>query len=321
MPETPSDPAMTSASPGRIVIWGLRKKYHTHRHIHKAFYESARKLGYDAVWLEDEPESRDKIKAGDLIIASEVQGRMVPPKEKFEDYILPVRSDVKYCLHNLKPVFSEKLDKTQYIELNVYKKSVETSADFKIDTARYYDSRTRTLYQPWGTDLLPQEFKKPVFNRTKFVFWIGSIWNNASGQGNVPVIARYKEFLATLGLKFIGIRFVPDWVNVFLIRHSRIAPALTGEYQQEVQYLPCRMFKNISYGQLGFSNIEKFNDILDDAGICSTDTEAMTKRVLALSKEEYLDLVARQQAAISTYTYKDSLENIIRLLYPDSRKA
>lgn len=52
----------------RIVIWGLRKKYHTHRYIHKAFYENAKKLGYEVAWLEDEKNNAKLIKPGDLII-------------------------------------------------------------------------------------------------------------------------------------------------------------------------------------------------------------------------------------------------------------
>jgi hypothetical protein len=49
----------------------------------------------------------------------------------------------------------------------------------------------------------------------------------------------------------VNLKFVPDWVNVAAIRRSRIAPAIAGRWQVEHNYLPCRMFKNISYGQLG----------------------------------------------------------------------
>jgi aspartate aminotransferase-like enzyme len=51
----------------RIVIWGLRKRWHTHRFIHKAFYENAKKLGYKVIWVEDEKTNANLIRVGDLI--------------------------------------------------------------------------------------------------------------------------------------------------------------------------------------------------------------------------------------------------------------
>src|ERR1035437_3691365 len=109
----------------RIIIWGLRKRWHTHRFIHKAFYENAIKLGYEALWLEDEKENQKYIKSGDLIITAEPVGKMVPEKFKIEDYNLPVRDDVFYCLHNVKNIFKDKLNPKNYINLQVYHNTFE----------------------------------------------------------------------------------------------------------------------------------------------------------------------------------------------------
>ena len=46
----------------RIVVWGLRNRWHTHRFIHKAFYENAKKLGYEVLWLEDEKKMLNMLK-------------------------------------------------------------------------------------------------------------------------------------------------------------------------------------------------------------------------------------------------------------------
>jgi hypothetical protein len=167
------------------------------------------------------------------------------------------------------------------------------------------------LIQPWGTDLLFENFKKPVFQKNNFVFWIGSVWNNRQNQGNIFVIREFKKVLEKFSLKFIHLRFIPNFLNIFFIRLSRIAPAIAGAWQVEHDYLPCRMFKNISYGQVGFSNVKKFADLLQENNI-SGSLEDMTKRVLELNKKEYQELVLRQQAKIKNYTYKEALENIFR---------
>ncbi len=306
---------MTQSKPKRLIIWGLKQVYHTHRHIHQAFYKNAKKLGYETLWLEDDKKNQTYIQPGDVIIASEVTGKMIPKKNTFEDYHLPVRNDVSYCLHNYSDVFKSKLEKHTYINLSVYSKLAET-ADTQLDTARYFDTKTRTLYQPWGTDLLVSEFKKPVYNKNRFVFWIGSIWNNATNQGNILQIQKLKEVLRAYSIRFIQLRFIPDMLNIFFIRRSRIAPAIAGQYQVDINYLPCRVFKNISYGQLGITNVQKFTDILGSDYIIQDKKplEQVITNVLHMDKNTYMKEVKRQQKSIATYTYKESIEYILRCL-------
>lgn len=308
-------PAM-SANIKRLVIWGLKKKYHTHRHIHESFFKNAKKLGLGVIWVEDELQSQKYIRPGDLIIAAEVIGKMVPEKTKEDDYFLPVRDDVFYCLHNYKQeLFKHKLRDNQYINLQFYSNEFTLS-----DEAEYwgpvtiFDKKTRTLYQPWGTDLLAREFLPPVFNRNKLVFWIGSIWNDSLNRGNIAAIAALRESLAKHGLRFIRLRFIPDFLNRFFIRRSRIAPAIAGAHQVKVDYLPCRMFKNISYGQLGITNVRKFRELLGDASLPGETIEELVSYALGLTEQEYREKVLAQQKAIARYTYKDALENIERAL-------
>jgi hypothetical protein len=296
----------------RIIIWGLKNKYHTHRYIHKAFYENAKKLGYDVIWVEDEKVNSKFIKYGDLIISSEVIGKMVPEKKCLDDYNLPVIDGVYYCLHNFNYIFTSKIKFDYLLNLKVYIKDRAEKSDIKWGEATYFDSEKHILYQPWGTDLLPDEFKKPVFNHNKIVFWIGSIWNNELNQGNLVEIKKLKEALNRKGIKFLQLRFIPDFLNIFLIRFSRIAPAIAGRYQVEENYLPCRMFKNISYGQLGFSNVSKFNDIFENCSVYNSDIEKAVEYVLSLSKKDYKELIIKQQEIVKQYTYKNSFDNIIK---------
>jgi len=299
----------------RIVIWGLRTKYHTHRHIHQAFYKNAKKLGFETLWLEDEKNNQKYIKAGDLIISADPVGKMVPEKFTFEEYNLPVREDIFYCLHNFKDVFREKLNKKNYINLQVYHDIVLNIKNIeKWSPVTYFDNETKTLYQPWGTDLLPEEFKKPIYNKNKFIFWIGSIWNDSLNRGNINEIRELRNVLKDHQLFFINLRFIPDWLNIFFVRISRIAPAIAGRFQVEVNYLPCRMFKNISYGQLGITNVAKFKDLLGEHFVGGENIEAITNKALSLSKTEYLAKIRAQQEIIKSYTYKSALENIIEAL-------
>ncbi|MBP7250642.1 MAG: hypothetical protein KA986_00505 [Aliarcobacter sp.] len=294
----------------RIVVWGLRNRWHTHRFIHKAFYENAKKLGYEVLWLEDEKKNAKYVESGDLVIFSEVIGKMVSEKFKIEDYHLPITEGVYYCLHNVKEIFYEKINKKYLLHLEKYQNDFDNLKGNEIwNIAVYFNLEKQTLFQPWGTDLLDYEFKKPVFRKNKFIFWVGSVWNDNLNQGNFLAIEEFKMVLKKFDLKFLKVRFVPDWMNVFFIRLSRLSPAIAGAWQVKHDYLPCRMFKNISYGQVGFSNVEKFNEILNGCNI-EGSMEDMVKQVLKLNEKEYKNLVLKQQEMIKKYTYKNALENI-----------
>lgn len=234
---------------------------------------------------------------------------MVPEKNKLEDYNLPIIDGVYYCLHNYKEIYKKQIKASNLLNLSVYENKAEKS-DIKIGPATYFDTKTRTLFQPWGTNLLENEFLKPVFNKNKFVFWVGSIWNDKNNHGNLKQIDILKNAILKNGLKFINVRFIPDWMNKFFVRKSRIAPAISGDFQVEINYLPCRMFKNISYGQLGFSNVKKFKEIFKEYNIDGSIDE-MIEKILKLNKDEYKKLVLKQQEIVKNFTYKQAIENII----------
>ncbi len=297
----------------RIVIWGLKYKYHTQRHIHKAFFQTAKKMGLQTIWLEDIKNNARKIKSGDLIISTQAIGKMVPEKFNFEDYNIPIKEGVFYCLHNYKEVFINKIEDKNLIKLQVYNNTDGAEeSDQKWNPVTFFNSKTRTLYQPWGTNLLPNEFKKPVFSKKPFVFWIGNVWNDKHNQGNINEIAELKKVLSKNKIRFIKIKVIPDLLHILLIRNSRIAPAIGGNVQVQRNYLPCRMFKNISYGQLGITNIRKFKDILGDSFIEGNTIQEVVENTLKLSKEEYILRIKQQQQQIKNYTYKNAIENIIK---------
>jgi hypothetical protein len=295
----------------RIVIWGFRYRYHTHRYIHLAFYQTLKKLGVKVLWLEDDKKNQKYIQADDLIIGGDMYGRMMPEKLKFEDYNIPLRDDVWYCLYNFKNIFLDRVNKKRLINLDTYRNEAELS-NIKLDEITYIDTTKDiiTLWQAWGTNIMPWKFKKPIFNRTKLFFWVGSIWNDKFNHGNIQEIAELKKILAEKALKFIHVRFVPDWINIFLIRHSRLAPSIGGRHQVETNYLPCRMFKNISYGQLGFSNMKKFRDLYKDCSVLGENIEELVTNALEIKKQDYLAMVKKQQEITKKHTYIQKMTNI-----------
>ena len=286
----------------KVVIWGLLKLRHTHRYIHQTFHKTLAKVGLKVVWVEDVVRSRSLIEKNDLVISA----NMASTK-------LPVLKDVYYCLHNCDNEIHERIAPTHNVRLQVYKK-VSFQKMEKWDEVTFFDGESRTLYQPWGTDLLEDEFYEPVRSKNLRVsFWIGSVWNNELDQGNINEIAELRRVLKKQGIRFIVLRHIPDRGNVFLTRRSLIAPAIGGRWQVEHNYLPCRMFKNISYGQIGVSNIKKFVDLFGQENSIQGDSIGeLIENSLSLSPARKVEMIRAQQEIVKKQTYIQKFHNILK---------
>ncbi|MEI8232359.1 MAG: hypothetical protein WCG44_01310 [bacterium] len=288
----------------RVVIWGFATySDDSFRHIYKGFYDTAKALGVKTLWLDDTQQNNKLVKQDDLVIVADMTAKYFRAK-----------TGVYYCTHNFEPVQFKGMDPDKILHLQVYTDKCLKSSQ-KIDIYRYFDKKTKTLYQPWGTNLMPNNFMEPVYPwYSPFVYWIGSIWDNALHQGNLPEISQLKTSLFRHGKILLNPKFVSDEEGIKLIRHSRIAPAIGGSWQVKVNLLPCRLFKNISYGQLGITNIAKFKELFGDSIIYHKHISKVVDASLSLSKAEYISMVKSQQEIVKDYTYVSSLYHIAKLI-------
>ena len=244
----------------KIIIWGHKLHSHTHSYIHQAFYLAFKYLGYNLLWLNDNDDISD-IEFKNCLFLTEHQ--------VCEN--IPIRFDCKYILHNsfVDPgkayyksnagtwkdqKFKPLAEKGNVINIQVYKtKFVENKT--KLEDYVYYDLKTYTLYFPWATDLLPHQINEIKIQVTK---------NNSTTEYLVgTIVDEWQPFrIACLKNKinfihmggYTGLRKVPIKENIKLIQQSYIAPAIQRKSQCEEGYISCRIFKNISYGKMGFTN-------------------------------------------------------------------
>lgn len=290
----------------RVIIWGLRTQHHTHRYIHKGFYNSGTRMGLNVLWLDDFLENNDLIKETDLIITV-----------GFASKNLIIKKDAFYCLHNADEHFEMVkvlFGTSKLICLQVYTNNLSRDL-FKISSCTYFDPDNRTLYQPWGTDIAKSDFSDySDFRFNNFSFFVGSVWNNELNQGNSNEIIVLKKALFANKICFLNSRPKSEFIHKKLINYSRIAPAIAGSWQVENGYLPCRMFKNIANGALGASNVLEFSEILED--YCVTNTKDIFEIVdvlLSIGKPEAKIILRNQQNLILKHLYEEKINNIKRI--------
>jgi hypothetical protein len=279
----------------RIVVWGLFSQLHTHRFIHKHFYETLQKLSVSEVyWVDDAPENRSLLTPGTFVIAMNQACK----------YLVYVQG-VYYCTHNIMHP-EERLQRHNILQLQVFTNQMkETTTTEYWNSTTVFDKETKHLYQPWGTDLLPVEFLSPVFpESSEVVYWIGSIWNNAENQGNLDAIETLKKALERHHLRLEHKEYCTVEENIHLVRSSRLSPAFSGTFQTKVDYLPCRVFKNVSYGMPAMTNIAAFQKVFEDADVFQSDIKLCVDTFMELDAMEWKKKVQKQQESVaSQHTY------------------
>jgi len=286
-----------------IVIWGLKSDTNsTHRYIHNHFFTILKKLGLNVVWCNDEFINNEFINSNSLVIAYNLACKNL--KYRKENY---------YALLNTVEILVENIDCKNYLRLRVYGEvPIDQGSDIWCEST-IFNKQNHMLYQSWATDLLPEEFLSPIFSDTNKFYWVGSIWNDENNAGNIVNINILQEVLKRNNIEFIHCQNISDEENIRSIRSSRIAPAIGGELQVVRSMLPCRLWKNISYGQLGITNLPKSLDVFSDKVIFNTNIEELIDKSLSINEKEYKDMTAFQQEIVSeSHTYLNWFYNVGR---------
>lgn len=285
-----------------VVVWGYKNPNHSHHYIHKGFFQNFRELGLKTIWVEDKSNSNKLINDNSLIFT-------IGQKSKYLNY----NKFAKYCIHNPDNAFFDQNNKN-HLTLQVITKNILQNADklLRVNQSSYLSIKDNTLYQAWGTPLLKQKFFKPMNHLiSKYEFFVGSIWNNEFNQGNINIIENYIKILKNYDVKFIHCVKIPDFLQHLYIRYSTFASAVVGNWQKQNNYIPCRIFKAISYGKIGSINMtlptKDFNYFLTNNNLAN-----IIDKIHNMNDKEKIELIEYQQESITKETYAIKIINILK---------
>lgn len=294
----------------RVVIWGDKLHSHTHSYIHQAFYKTFKYLGYETYWL-DNQDNINHINFSNTLFITEWQA----------DERMPIRDDCYYAVHNIKMprngFISPRIDRYQSlietgrcINFRPTHNMIPNDA-IEVEPATHYCFSTETLYMPWATDLLPYEIdvvKKEIKSkkRSNIIHLVGT---------HYPEINEFKLEAEKNGIQFQFHSGKSIEENKRLIQESYMAPAIITDLQQTIDYLPCRLFKNISYGQMGITNSRATNRLFDNKLIFAEDKKALfylaKQRINHLNHEELFKLM---DIVKDKHTYINRIERLLEFI-------
>jgi hypothetical protein len=298
----------------KVVVWGYPKDSHTHSYIHGAFYKAFKYLGYDTYWFTNNTNVSNFDFTDTLFLTSGSE----------ESLLVPIRKDCLYILHNCPySVFSPVLGNT--VNIQVLTDPV-LSREGLVKANDYTFTGDHIVYQPWATDLLPHEINLDWAGaiRKKIVNYVGSVLDGGYNDVRAQLI-RFSEGCKKDGVEVhayggytpgtdIGYlkrhsSFVSDERHIQLIQESMYAPQLCSGQQLEMGYIPCRIFKNISYGHFGLTNSEAVNRVFNNELICDKDTYRLYERAkVEISPKKTKELM---KIVIAEHTYVNRISRIL----------
>jgi hypothetical protein len=104
--------------------------------------------------------------------------------------------------------------------------------------------------------------------------------------------------------------------NIEITQKSLVAPAIQSQWQCDVGYIPCRIFKNISYGQFGATNSETVYKLFKGHIVYNQDTYQLLQdtieRTQTMKPEELYDLM---DFVRDNHTYINRIHTILNALH------
>lgn len=293
----------------KVVIWGHKPFTHTHSFIHSSYYRAFRALGYDTYWLD----------AQDDLSGMNFENTLFLTEDQAKDGI-PLNRSSYYILHHCKlEKFLE--NGCKLINLCNYTKDLAEGNNFyypgapveKLTYYAYFDPKNMALFQPWGTDLLPSEISgeiSPFHPEAKVVYYVGSVSEDED-------LARdFTRACRDHGKKLVMKNDVPDEVARKLVRESYISPDIRCRHHIKVGYIPCRLFKNISYGVAPATNSyhckEFFQDMIPYSESAYGLFEANEAYVKELRNQDRIRALIDEVK--NHHTYVTRIETIVNLV-------
>jgi hypothetical protein len=296
-----------------IVIWGykignLNEYIHTHSWIHKGFYEGFSYLNYNTYWFDDTMDISHFDFSNTLFITMGDE----------ENKNMPYRKDCYYILHNSNT--TKFIDNgLNYMIIQVYTldcniKERELKRVYSDDPYQLYNLKDRTLYFPWATNLFPKEIENNItnikFKKSNEVNFIGMM---------IEPWIEFSQLCQKKNLVFKSIGgFTQNKVsfdeNKRLIQESFMAPALVCEWQKNNGYIPCRIFKNISYGKFGITNSHIVNNLFNNELIYDSNIEKLFDKAydICLNDKIQYDILEKHMRFIANkHTYINRCQTML----------
>tara|TARA_Y100000034_G_C6877497_1_gene401547 strand:+ start:395 stop:1366 length:972 start_codon:yes stop_codon:yes gene_type:complete len=322
----------------KAIVWGFPLHTHTHSYVHAAVFKAFQRLGYDAYWFHDGDYPSD-FDFSNCIFYTEGYADKNIPINKSSTYFVHVCINPKKYLDRECRLIDIRYNVSEIFDVN-YHYVRDPEKVTKISDCLYYEKLKddsglinrqfpgqeidyEAAYLTWATDLFPEEIKDEFadIQREPSVYWLGTL-----GPSNIDEVRPFAEQCFKNGIQFVhndpwskplefdeAMRLTQVSYLAPDIRGSGDHPVHTGTNHLKTGYVACRQFKNISYGQLGMTNSETAQRVLEGTLIYNSDTAALFHDGMAQINNKKL-ILEQMQLVREKHTWLARLKELLEIL-------
>jgi hypothetical protein len=288
----------------KIVVWGHYPLHSsTHGYIHNAYNKAFKYLDYDVQWIPNTKVESDNFSNTVFLV------------EDSQKSNIPIRKDCKYITHHIDTEYFTNSGVPYNNILKLGNCIQETEKFEKIEDLCHWDENTRTLYQTWGTDLLPNEID--VNDHVSFdwnkrdINYVGMIYEQ--GPYWIQSFAYVSKTKHDKEVKLFT-QSISDEDNRKLIRESFICPDFRSDWHLQCGYIPCRIQKNISYGQVQGTNSPFIKKSFGDYVVFGGTPETLYDNLVDASSNKKINMKEAMMFIKDKHTYINRITNILKFL-------
>lgn len=321
------------------VVFGFKNSYHTHSHIHEAIFRALKYMGKQVEWLDEYDDLSKRDFSNTLFITEHIAARPIPLRNDCvylvhgglsDNYIQAKLSGYNMYTWNVYHDFSHSCGSEGILLKDWNPNTPELTEKIWVDEDFTYYPKEKHMNFRWATDLTPPEIEanktgaKLLNTDSKVINWVGTFWHV-----NEKEIGEFRRACADNRIDFRHFgagqangdghlgngKVVSIEKNIQLVRESYFGPAIVGSHHITEGYSPCRIFKNISYGQFGVTNSKRVNEIFSNKLIYNPDCYKLfyeaKERLQSMKIEELYSLM---DEVSQKHTYINRLNSIFRVL-------
>lgn len=300
-----------------ILIVGYKRPMHTHHFIHKSFYRAFLFLGLPVKWVE----------SIDVLELSQLKKTLVLSSSQYfprDDFV--IHSSSKALIHNIEQ---------SHFFSGIFKHEVFSKTAFALYDNDFislgvnsgFSCNRRTVVTMWGTDLLynvvSQSQLLPSYRSNDKSFFVGtkqgplfSDFNNKCVAQGFKLASRggftgSNNFSASRLLRKLKIPFfVDDFNSIKYTLKSVFAFDIRERGHLESSYIPCRIFKTLSYGRLCLTNSLACNSLFPEYTFLLNDDTQLADVVELESSRTHAESFDIINYMISNHSYVNRVQEI-----------
>jgi hypothetical protein len=308
----------------KVIIWGYPLGSDTLSYVWNGFYRAFKTMGHEVYWFNDNnyPLEMAFDYSNSLFLCESYQSNKIPIKNDSTYVVHTLCHNPDRFLNDAKRVIDLRYSQDYQDHDTNYKYILDRYKLQNLGPTVYYDPDPtggyEKIYMGWATDLLPDEIdlEWASLPRSNDLYFVGTIYENDK-YSNSQEIEEVKRFCKDRGLNF---KHINPWMNPVsdeknreIIQSSYLAPDIRGPQNVKSGYIPCRLFKNISYGQLGMTNSRALYSLMEDTIVYHPDVYTMLE-LADKEKDNVKRIQDQMKIVIEKHTYINRVNDLMKIL-------